>query len=308
MTKDQMKATIDKLYRWLGSFQLTFTGGEPFSNPFLPEIIRHAADLGIQTHVNTNAYLINQDLAAEIVDSGINTIQISIDGLGETHDQNRGRKGAFTRAESAIKLLTNGRENHRKDLWINTNTVVMSTNLKELESLVRWGQDIGLNGMTFQPLWENFSVKKHVPEWYKKSALWPKKEQSKQAFKTLINLKKNGALIENTLGQLREYLEYYESPIKYGKHHPCFVGVKNFSIFTNGDVRLCFFFDPVGNILKEDPDTIWNGPRAQKERERINQCKRGCKILLCNSNLKASDIVEKTLSRGKRIISNFSLT
>lgn len=302
MNEKQMKKVLDELHRWLGTFQISFSGGEPFSNPYFIPVIEHASQLGIQTHVNTNAYLINETLSEKIIDSGINSISISIDGMGETHNQNRGKPLAFERAEAAIKMLKEGKR--RRYFFLSTTTVVMKPNVSELEDLLRWGKTIGLDGMLFQPLWENFSTTKHNPDWFMKGDLWPKPKESTEAFRRLIELKRRGWIVENTLSQLRSYTEYYgDNPKVYGANHPCFVGIKNFAVAINGDVRLCYFFEPVANILNEKPARIWNGKKAQELRERINACQRGCKILLCNDDMSREDAMRLFAKKGKRFIS-----
>lgn len=301
MSAQQMKKVLDKLRRWLGVFQLSFTGGEPFSNPHFISVIEHAAKLGIITHVNTNAYLINSQLVDRIVGSGINSLSISIDGLSQTHNQNRGRGGAFERAEAAIKMLKWGKK--KRHFFLSTTTIIMKPNIGQLDRMLRWGKEIGLDGMLFQPLWERFATAKHQPNWFKKDLLWPEPEEAVKAIRQLILRKKQGWPVENTFSQLKAYFEYYrQGPIRYGKLHPCFVGIRNFSVAINGDVRLCFFFEPIGNILRGLPEEIWNGRKAREMRQLINHCQRGCKILLCNTEMNRSEAIKLLVQKGKRFL------
>lgn len=301
MNQKQMKNVLDKLHNWLGTFELSFSGGEPFLNPYFIPVIQHASKLGIITHVNTNGYLVNRRLAERIVNSGINSISLSIDGLKETHNKNRGKPYVFERAEAAIKLLKEGK--CKRSFFLSTTTVVMKPNVLELEDLLEWGKQMGLDGMIFQPLWENFSTAKHNPNWFITNNLWPDPKMSVKIFQRLIELKRKGLPIENTYSQLKTYIEYYDkNPKIYGINKPCFVGVRNFAIAINGSVRLCYFSKPVGNILKENPDEIWNGDKAQKQREKIRTCQRGCKILLCNTEMSQKEAIRLLIRKGKRFI------
>jgi len=297
MQEKDLKLVIDKLFDWLGPYSVSFAGGETFLNKSLVKVIEHASKKGIATYVNTNGYLINEKLAEKIVESGIEGVHVSIDGLGEAHNESRGNPQAFERAEKAIKWLLKKRRNNKTK--IATTTVLMKANIESLEEMLDWGKRLGLDAMNFQALWENFGVVKHKPGWFKKSQLWPDREKSIKGIKKLMELKRRGAIIGNTYGELQDYLEYFDKdPVKYGAVHPCFVGVKNFSIGLNGDVRLCYHLPPIGNILKSSPKEIWNNQKAQQQRQVISQCQRGCKILLCNRKWGFQDILERL---GKKL-------
>ena len=283
MNPEEMIEVLDKLRSWMGPFKISFSGGESFSNIYFTPILKHANSIGLTTHVNTNAFLINDSLAKRISNSGIDSISISIDGLKNEHNKNRGMKNAFQRAEKAIQRLNELKKN--KGFFLSTTTVIMKNNIDDLEKIIEWGEKNNLDGMHFQPLWENFSIKKHDPHWYQKSDIWPEKNQAKTAINKLIKLRKTKPIIQNSNTQLHEYLKYYtNSPEKFGNSRPCYAGINNFSIDIVGDVRLCFFYESVGNILKDSPKKIWNNIRARKLRQRMSQCNRGCKILLCNES------------------------
>ncbi len=72
-------------------FLINFGGGEPLLMDGIFELIRFARDMGFKTNIATNAYLINEDVAKAIADSGLSTINISLDSMSEsTHDYLRG--------------------------------------------------------------------------------------------------------------------------------------------------------------------------------------------------------------------------
>ena len=104
----------------------------------------------------------------------------------------------------------------------------------------------------------------------------------------------------NTKYDFLEYKKYFNDPIDYPKiSPPCGVGFKNFSIDSDGNVRLCFTFPPIGNILESDPDKIWKSLEAKRQRNIINSCKKTCKLLLCNRRKSLRENLPRFLSFWK---------
>lgn len=101
---EESLSKVDNFFR-NGVTTLLLTGGEPLLNPNIFEIIKRSRDYGIDTAVLTNGTLISKDCASRIADSNPNTIQISLDGLNETHDFIRGA-GCFKKIEHAINNLS----------------------------------------------------------------------------------------------------------------------------------------------------------------------------------------------------------
>ena len=97
---------IDRLVNWLGKdFQLTFAGGEPFLNKDFIKIITYAHHKGIKTSTNSNGYIINENLAKQIVKSGLTQIFFSVDGLKKEHNFIRGKRDSFEKIVKAINYL-----------------------------------------------------------------------------------------------------------------------------------------------------------------------------------------------------------
>ncbi len=99
------KRLIDALADY-GAPTLLFSGGEPLLRPDIWELADHARDRGLRTVLSTNGTLIGQEEARRIREAGFSYVGVSIDGVGETHDRIRGRKGSF---EEAIRGIRNCR-------------------------------------------------------------------------------------------------------------------------------------------------------------------------------------------------------
>lgn len=93
------------LKRWEMPARVVFTGGDPLLNPNLYKLISFAKELGFEVSILGNPDLLTTDIARKLKNLGVIRYQISIDGLEETHDRLRGRKGAFKNAIRAIRIL-----------------------------------------------------------------------------------------------------------------------------------------------------------------------------------------------------------
>lgn len=84
-----------------GTKQIMFAGGEPTLRRDLPQIINYAS-MFMNVAMNTNGYLVGQEMAYELADAGLTQVKISVDGLMQNHDWNRG-EGSYERAMEATR-------------------------------------------------------------------------------------------------------------------------------------------------------------------------------------------------------------
>lgn len=84
---------------------IAVTGGEPLLKPGIFEIFAALHYLGFNYGMVTNAFLVNERTAAQLVAARIGSISISMDAPGETNDLLRGA-GASAKAEHAIRCLS----------------------------------------------------------------------------------------------------------------------------------------------------------------------------------------------------------
>lgn len=85
--------------------QCCICGGETTLCNYLIEIITTLTKGGVKTNIVSNGLLIDLDYAKKLKDSGVNNVQISVDGLAYQHDLFRNKPGAFYKAIDAISNL-----------------------------------------------------------------------------------------------------------------------------------------------------------------------------------------------------------
>ncbi|MBF0166122.1 MAG: radical SAM protein [Alphaproteobacteria bacterium] len=137
-------------------YQLTLTGGEPTLRQDLGEIIEiffNVAGVSRITVATNGSYPDRVDkLIRQVTSScpGLTlSINLSIDGIGQTHDQIRGMPGSFDRLVETWHIA---KQHSRKSHQVNvaTASVLTAGNLAQMKDLLNWvaaNMDIGSHGV-----------------------------------------------------------------------------------------------------------------------------------------------------------------
>ena len=88
-----------------GDIMICLTGGEPILHPDLCKIVRKARELGFTVGITSNGTLIDEKMAYSLAQAGMNTVSISVDGIGAVHDRFRMSEGSFDKAMRGIRAL-----------------------------------------------------------------------------------------------------------------------------------------------------------------------------------------------------------
>jgi MoaA/NifB/PqqE/SkfB family radical SAM enzyme len=289
LTAEQWKAALAKLKAWLGPFNLTFTGGEPFLRPDLLDIFRYAADHGIVTGVVSNGSFIDQSLARRIVASGLDGLTLSLNSLvPEIHNKTRGTNGAFNEVMTALDNLRD-----RDGMRLILSTTIVRDNIAGLPDIIEFAKSRGLYGVnlgaimpaTTLPVFnkDGKTVKFSVGSPYRDILKEKENGVIDEAFERLLWMKERGYPILNSSQHLRKIATYLKDPTSPEiVADVCQVGIRNLNIDPFGNVRLCSIMDTVGNVLEDSPADIWRSARAATERQNIRSCDKVCRIMFCN--------------------------
>lgn len=83
------ESVIDQIYPTL-SYLIFYFQGEPYLHPSLLNMVRYASSRKVYTAISTNAHFLNDETARQTVESGLDRLIISIDGVTqETYESYR---------------------------------------------------------------------------------------------------------------------------------------------------------------------------------------------------------------------------
>ena len=150
MPKENAKKIIDELWPYLDSIGLTGMG-ETFIYKDIEEIVDYIKNKnkGIIISVSTNAMLPNFiELVSKVVNK-IDTIQVSIDGIGEIYELIR-KKASFEVLDRNLKTLVSLCKNTKTTLMLNM--VVTKENYHQMPDLVKYTNNMGISYLDFSQL------------------------------------------------------------------------------------------------------------------------------------------------------------
>jgi MoaA/NifB/PqqE/SkfB family radical SAM enzyme len=253
-----------------------FSGGEALLRPHTPEVLTHAASIGLFAEILTHGYWEDQSRIEKAALANPGRITVSLDGIGDAHTAIRGRENFFEKTTRTLETLKRLRAEQSLSYAIRLKTVVMRQNLHDVANVAHFAARNGME-VFYQAVEQNYNTPEDT-RWFEHSENWPNDaSQAVSAVRGLIALKKQGLPIRNSLQQLETMIPYFLNPdamrvavqqhTAHLKFNVC-AALTNIQVMPNGDVLACYGMPPVGNIKTTPIRQIW--------RDRPRWWKGGC--------------------------------
>lgn len=127
--------------------------GEPLLNARLPQMIAQAHEAGLYTIVSTNAQALTEDLADQIVVSGLDRIIVSMDGLTEDSYGSYRVGGSLEKCQQALFFLRSAKEKYGKSqarCQIELQCLRLKTNEHEWDRFRKEYKQLGADRLVFK--------------------------------------------------------------------------------------------------------------------------------------------------------------
>lgn len=270
LTADQIKKTSKELAQDFNpkEIMIAVTGGEPLIRKDLFEVMEYVNKLGFPWGMVTNGFLINGKIIQKMKQSGMKTVVVSIDGIGNIHDEFRGTKGAYKHAINAVKLLSSA--HFLQDLQITSS--IHKGNVNQLEKMYRVFLPLGITS------WRLMNVDPIGRAEINKGMLLDKTGLRKLLL--FIKEKRAKSKIDITYGCAGFLGEEFEDEVRNHLFF-CNTGINTASILYNGDIFVCPNVPRrkeliQGNVLKDRFSNVWNNKFSffrRKDRTEYKKCK-----------------------------------
>lgn len=187
-------------------------------------------------------------------------INVSIDGLEETHDKIRGIKGGFKQSIKTIQILTELAKEH--PIKISMGTVIQPLNLYQVDEVEKLALNLGVP-VHFQPLMfdEFFNINNDSDLRFSKKDL--------KEFNKLIESK-----LSNGFSTTNFYWYDLLSMLNGAQRKsPCAFDRYVFSLYPTGEVLPCSREDWIvfGNVYDQSVDSIWYSRNSKEIRKRMRK-------------------------------------
>lgn len=267
LSVEEWHQVIDRLWE-IGIPHIVFTGGEPTLVRHLPELIAHAERNGQITGINTNGRrLKDPEFVQRLVDAGLDHVQITLESHDPAiHDEMVGAPGAWQDTVAGLRNVLQTR------LFVMTNTTLLTNNAhrlaETLDFLAETGvPTVGLNALIYSGRGEQVGT--GLPESSLPALLELAREKTQASGQRLI----------------------WYTPTQYCHFDPvqmelgvkgCTAALYNMCVEPDGQVIPCqSYYQPLGHLLQDPWDRIWNHDLALDLRERRSlpsEC-RQCSLL-----------------------------
>ncbi len=270
LTFDDAKKFVQSLSEFVKEpLEINVMGGEPLWKDWCLDLCSFISQKGFKSIISTNAYLIDEDMAKRIADSGLDVLAISLESLNpSTHNYLRGKQDVLSKAMKAIEYL----EKYCKRLNLTILTIIMEKNLDEILELTEWvNKNKAIQNISFLALLETGLVQERH-HWFKSEIykeLWPQDTgKVHRLIDELIRLRRSGYKIWNPISQLEAMKEYYVEPDQFMRDTPHRVHDYVIDLDETGTIYLSG--DVLGNVRENNVRELWFSDKANGIRKKID--------------------------------------
>jgi radical SAM protein with 4Fe4S-binding SPASM domain len=147
---EKMKKVVDEVGPYIDSIGLTGLG-ETLLYKKLEDILQYikSKNKGIQTFISTNAHIPGAEKYVEKLSPYLDTVQISIDGIGKTYESVRLKSDYNFFFETTRKLVSVCNEHGVSVMF---NFVAVKENYKQMKDVVQLASDLGVSFVNITPV------------------------------------------------------------------------------------------------------------------------------------------------------------
>ena len=272
-------------------------GGEPLLYPDILPLIREIKARGLTCTAITNGGRL-EPYARELVEAGIDSIAVSIDGPPEVHNRIRGKADSFQKAAAGVRAVAEWRRKLGRALPMQIAILpITELNLEEIPAAVETLRELPLDTINVGLRWfipksvgaeyervmrEEFGIE--ATSWkgfdFDASKIPAQGRQMAELVRFLKRLR-GRRFLESARGKpwisfvpevpAERVPEYFTNFQETFGHKMCPVAWYFVQVEPDGDVTFCGDFPDyvIGNVRKTSLTEVWRGEKARKFRAKL---------------------------------------
>lgn len=277
LTVDEIKNVISQFTR---KIPVTFTGGEPLIKEGIMDVLRYASKRNACS-ILTNGIMLNEERSKEIVDMGVSSITISVDGPKNVHNKIRGPRSFEGAVEGIRKVQEYKKKLGKNSPKVHLNTVILPSNIESLHEIVDLAVELSIGNCSFQildPSLDRSGLNLHnelgrcmKPTIHLVDKIDPKKiERFLNNVDRVSKNKKTNVKFVPPFNR-NDLTDYYSGRVSLNKYI-CKLPWSSMRISPFGDVYPCFNYR-IGNVRKDTISNLWNNFYYKKFRSLLKKHK-----------------------------------
>lgn len=291
---------------------VTLVGGEPLIREDFCEILEKTAKKTLgKVNVVTNGTLINDKIINSFINSKMLLLNVSLDGWGENHDKNRGKKGIFKTITDNLNNLSWQCKERNSKLMIDIKTIILKDNLEDVLKLYEYCTNKGFDYLSISflrnnnlkqnsKLCDNFDEIFYKPDYPIESyfnledfeKIYLEINKMKRFSKTKIRFspKFDNDDYKIELDLIKKFFTKYKNKDIKEIYEPCLYPYSNTIINPMGDIYPCLSYK-MGNIKEQSLKEIINSSKYCCFRKNLkysqvfSSCQMCCELKVKNLNL-----------------------
>lgn len=255
---------------------IVITGGEPLMRKDLEEVGLALYNQGYPWGMVTNGLALTPERFNHLLQSGLRSITVSLDGLEKEHNWLRGSSASYHKAIEAIKIIVSA----NNDLAFDVATCINSRNFDQLNDIKNLLIEIGVKH------WRIFTISpigraKENPE------LHITDEQFLTLMKFIESTREEAKIIASF--GCEGFLGSFEGKVRDG-YYMCRAGINIASVLNDGSISACpnnSHKVVQGNIYQDDFMDVWNnryGIMRNRSWTKVGRCEKCDVFDWCQGN------------------------
>jgi len=246
---------------------IVITGGEPLLRNDLETCGIELTKLGFNWGIVTNAFLLNQARLNSLINAGMCSITVSLDGFQDAHNWLRGNLHSFENAVNALKLIVK-----QNNISHDVVSCINKKNIVELETFCDFLISLGIKRWRIANIFPTGRAENNTDL-----------EINNEQFTYLMNFisKTRQQNKIKTTYSCEGFLGGYEKQVR-DDFYVCRAGINIASVLVDGSICACPNINHSfvqGNIYNDDFISVWNNKfetmrnRKWTQKDDCNTCK-----------------------------------
>jgi radical SAM protein with 4Fe4S-binding SPASM domain len=250
----------------------------------IEDIFRYIKKTGLKCFITSNGVLMTSENIRTVVETEVDRINISIDGVGERHDKIRGVTGTFEKARANVQFLVEERaKSGKKQPVITLHSTLSRLNIDQIEPVKKLKDEWRVDHVTFQYMVETPKEKveetqfdgtraaSHRLSAWNDSLLF-RREEVDHLRQTIRRMRERGEKLDFAMRSLEHWsnqnLLTGQVPIKR-----CYATHNHILINPFGDLIPCSNIDDLsfGSLRKNSLQEIWDSAKRREFMQELKQ-------------------------------------